>query len=118
MSYTPSLPFSHIAGARQGVRMVLVGEAWGEREEATGGKPFAGESGKELFRMLGEALPGVAPALHNDICEQMRYGESWISIRDRWLAAAGIMLTNVLALRPPGNNLEALCVTKKELPAG
>lgn len=117
MSYTPSLPFAHTSGPRV-ARTVLVGEAWGEREEALGGRPFAGASGQELFRMLGEAMPEVAPALHAQVCEQMRYGDAWMSVRDKWLAEAGILLTNVLALRPPGNNLEALCVEKKQLPVG
>ena len=113
MSYLCAPPFAHTAGPRD-ARIVLVGEAWGEREEALGGQPFAGESGKELFRMLGEALPDTEPGLHQQVCDQMRFGDSWVSCRGKWLAAASILLTNVLTLRPPGNNLEALCVSKKE----
>lgn len=57
-------------------RIVLVGEAWGA-EEAARGKPFVGQSGQELDRMLAEA--GLD--------------------RDR------IFVTNTVAARPPGNEL-------------
>lgn len=113
MTHSPKPPFFATSGPRN-ARTVLVGEAWGQTEAETG-KPFAGESGKELFRMLGEANPGVAPELHSEVCSQMRYGNAWLSVRDAWLAEASILLTNVLAFRPPSNNLEALCLDKKNL---
>ena len=49
--------FKHLAGSRQ-PKMLLIGEAFGKDEESLG-LPFVGESGKELFRMLGEAMPSV-----------------------------------------------------------
>ncbi len=92
--------------------MVLVGEAWGESEDQLK-KPFSGESGKELFRMLGEAMPEVEPELHRQVCEEHKYGLAWVKSREAWLEAAGISLTNVLAFRPPANKLEELCDSKK-----
>lgn len=64
--------------------------------------------------MLGEAIPDVAPELHAAASAQHRLGLAWIREREAWLAAAGIAMTNVLALRPQGNKLEALCANKKE----
>jgi uracil-DNA glycosylase len=117
LTHTPLPPFSATIGdASTRPRIVLLGEAWGESEESHRA-PFVGSSGKELFRMLGEAT-GVAPELHASICARFRYGDAWIRVRQEWFDAAGIAATNVLALRPPGNVLEALCVAKDELPAG
>jgi len=65
--------------------LVILGEAYGEREEAEG-LPFVGASGYELTRMLDAA------GIHKADCH----------------------LTNVLNLRPPGNKIEALCGTKAE----
>lgn len=113
MTYKAAPAFVHTSGPSK-PRLVLVGEAWGESEQ-TCGRPFAGESGKELFRMLGQAMPEVEPELHAEICAQHRYGTSWIHDRELWLVAAGISMTNVLALRPPDNKLEALCGTKAEV---
>ena len=64
---------------------MIVGEAWGEQESFVG-RPFIGKSGQELTRMLREA--GI----------------------DR----GACLLTNVLALRPPDNKVENLCVSKKD----
>ena len=58
MSVLP--PFSAWSGPHR-PKMLLIGEAWGE-QEAKIRKPFAGESGKELWRMLGEAIPDLLPA--------------------------------------------------------
>ncbi len=113
MTHTPRPPFAATAGASR-PKIVLVGEAWGETEEQCW-KPFAGESGKELFRMLGEAMPHIEPELHLEICKQHNYGAAWVRQREEWLAAAGIAMTNVLAFRPPGNKLDDLCGTKKEV---
>jgi uracil-DNA glycosylase len=76
--------FAHTAGPKD-AKIALVGEAWGEQESIVG-KPFQGYSGQELTRMLQEA--GIAR-------------------RD-------CFLTNVLALRPPNNDLSALCCKKAE----
>lgn len=67
--------------------------------------------------MLGEAMPAVEPELHQQICQQFKYGSAWVKDRDLWFSAAGISLTNVLALRPAGNKLESLCGTRKEVEA-
>lgn len=45
-------------------------------------------------------------------------GEAWINHRGAFLEECGLGLTNVLALRPPGNQLDQLCCTKADLPAG
>ena len=76
--------FAHSSGPKD-AKIAIVGEAWGE-QEALIGKPFQGYSGQELTRMLQEA--GIAR-------------------RD-------CFLTNVLALRPPNNDLSALCCKKAE----
>lgn len=115
MTHSPRPAFSSTSGASR-PKLVLVGEAWGEGEE-TLHKPFVGESGKELFRMLGEAMPEIAPELHRRICDLHRFDLAWVASRDEWFEAAGIALTNVLAFRPPQNKLEALCASKKELTA-
>jgi uracil-DNA glycosylase len=80
--------FAHTAGPKD-AKIAIVGEAWGE-QEALIGKPFQGYSGQELTRMLQEA---------------------GLSRRD-------CFLTNVLALRPPNNDLQALCVKKAECGEG
>jgi DNA polymerase len=67
------------------VKIALVGEAYGEEEDRQK-VPFIGASGRELTRMLNEA------GIRRTDC----------------------FLTNVLNLRPPNNNLDALCTTKKE----
>ena len=69
-------------------RIAFVGEAPGEVEEQFG-LPFVGKSGQEFTAMLEEA----------EIKRSQCY------------------LTNVLWTRPPGNKLESLCVSKKDLPA-
>lgn len=79
-------PFAFSSGPRN-AQVAIVGEAWGEQEERLG-EPFVGQSGQELTRMLSEA----------------------------GIARRECFITNTLALRPPGNNIEALCVGKKELP--
>lgn len=66
-------------------RIMLIGEAPGEREEAEG-RPFVGSSGAELNRMLGEA--GI-----------MR---------------TECYVTNVVKYRPPQNNLNEFLARKKK----
>ena len=114
--YICAAPFAHTAGAKH-PKMVLVGEAWGAAEEETG-QPFVGESGKLLFQILGDAMPTIAPELHEQIMSQQQYGHSWLSLRDEWFAVAGIALTNVLAFRPKDNKLDNICCKKAELPHG
>jgi uracil-DNA glycosylase family 4 len=81
-------PFAHSRGRRD-AKIALVGEAWGEQEELLK-LPFMGASGQELGRILREV--GIDPG-------QCFY-------------------TNVFPLRPPGNNIEALCGSKKEVGHG
>lgn len=111
-----NLPFSAWAGPRD-AKIVLVGEAFGEKEDIAK-QPFAGSSGMELFQMLGEAMPNVAPELHASICGEFRYGLNWLKRRGEWLNAAGIAFTNTFNFRPPDNSLDALSVKKPDLPAG
>lgn len=97
-------------------KIILVGEAFGEEEDRLG-VPFAGTSGQELFKMLGEAW-GHSPEEHLRICSLM--GEQskfrWTQERQGWLAECGLGMDNVFLLRPPGNKLDSMCVPKKELP--
>jgi len=83
---------------------MVVGEAWGKDEEECG-KPFVGQSGRELARMAHEA--GL---LRNPLPER------WLGSRDMiyYWDASPLLLTNVLALRPPNNNMDAICVPKSE----
>lgn len=107
--------FAHTSGPRS-AKIVIVGEAFGEAEEASG-LPFAGTSGKELFFMLGDAWPEIDPTTHanikrvaiRDMANKTNY---WLVMRDQWLEAAGLLLTNVLNLRPLANKLETLCASK------
>ena len=52
----PLEPFAAWCGSRT-PRILFVGEAWGQSEELLTA-PFIGHSGKELFRMFGDA--GIA----------------------------------------------------------
>lgn len=106
-------PYSAIAGPRD-AKMVLVGEAFGETEEKLG-KPFAGQSGRELFRMLGDAWPEVEPREHAFVRSTMTGDRLWIETRESYLAATSIMFTNVFNLRPLANNIEVLCGKKDEV---
>lgn len=117
-NYIPRKPMAHIRGALPGqCKVLLVGEAWGEGEEQML-KPFVGESGKELFRILGDAIP-EEKSLHAEAENEARnWGFTWIAYGDTWLKACGIAMTNVLALRPQGNNMETLRVPKKEAGPG
>jgi len=115
MTHQSLPPFSCWAGPRH-PRLLLVGEAWG-REEAESGlrQPFIGEAGKELWRMLGEAIPDAADA-HARALDMHKFGLAWVRHRQPWLEAVGIAMTNVLNFRPPNNSIEAIAVGKKELP--
>jgi len=104
-------PFAATSGPRD-ARLVLLGEAWGESEEQYG-LPFAGASGRELFRMLGEAGFTGAREL-----AALRSDQAWLAEREAWLHAEGILLTNVFALRPERNNLAAICAKKEEMEHG
>jgi DNA polymerase len=108
-----SEPFQFSDGPRD-ARIVFVGEAWGESEEREH-VPFAGYSGKELFRMLWEVWSDVAPD-EIALLRRMQQGDVWVMARREWITAAGMLFTNVFCQRPPNNNLEMWCAKKKELP--
>lgn len=95
--------------------MLIIDEAWG-KSEAELRKPFVGESGKLLFQILGEAMPGVEAELHEAALASFRFGLGWVGARERWLQAAGIAMTSVVNLQPAGNKIESLCCSKTELP--
>ncbi len=112
--HRPLPPFAATAGPRR-AKILLVGEAWGQAEEETR-RPFVGYSGKELWLMLGEAAPDLAPEAHARATKLHVYGNAWIREREHWLQDAGIAMTNVLGLRPPANQIAQLAVSKSELP--
>jgi len=114
MTHVALPPFSCWSGPRD-ARLVIVGEAWGRRENENR-KPFAGESGKELFQMLGEGMPHVAPALHAEIVALFKYDMAWLGHRDKWLNAASIAFTNTINLQPFNNDFRELCCKKADLP--
>lgn len=114
MTHSPLPPFAATSGPRD-AKLLIVGEAWGATE-ASVRRPFVGASGKEFWRMLGEAMPDVAPNLHHRATDLHRYGGAvWMHEREHWLSAAGIAMTNVLALQPPGNKIPELCGSKREV---
>ena len=116
MKYEPLDPFKAWSGPRD-AKLVILGEAFGRNENEIQ-KPFVGESGKELFRMLGEAFPLVAPDLHREICEVFKYDRAWINRRDAWLREASIAFTNTLNFRPWNNDIKQVCLKKAELSHG
>lgn len=113
MVYEPLKPFAAYSGAKR-PKMLLLGEAWGS-DEAAQRAPFVGASGKLLFEMLGEAMPEVEPELYAHLLDLHRYGLAWVRERDKWFEAAQIGMTNVLNFQPPGNKIEPLCLSKKEV---
>lgn len=112
MPHSPRPAFASTSGPQSRAKLLILGEAWGESEEQLH-RPFAGASGQLLFDMLGEAMPGEFPELHAEARKMYHYGLAWTKPREAWLAATGITMTNVLALRPPGNKMEAICCDKK-----
>lgn len=98
-------------------RMLMVGEAWGADEDRMQ-LPLVGGSGKMHWGMLGEALPEVYPELHAKAQNEITWtdwGLAWVRHRDEWMHAAGIGFTNVLNMRPPNNDLSAICGSKAEV---
>lgn len=93
-------PFWGTSGPRN-ARILVVGEAWG-REEAIAQRPFVGQSGRELFRMLNEALKLEAPLLNAAL--SARSMAQWITIREQWLQRTGILIANVIPAQPPNND--------------
>lgn len=95
-------PFAHTAGPHD-AKIAIVGEAFGKDEEELGGKPFVGYSGCELGRLLCEA-----EIIRNPLPN--RYIEP--KAMANWWTLGPVLLTNVLALRPPNNDIEKLCVNR------
>ena len=100
-------PFSAWSGPRD-PKIVIVGECWGETESLVK-RPFAGHAGRELWRMLGQAWPTLAPEMHGDALRMMKYDAAWVGSRDPWLHAARVGLTTVFNFRPPGGKMGTLC---------
>jgi uracil-DNA glycosylase len=86
-------------------RIVIIGEAWG-RDEAPLRRPFIGASGRLLNQLLEEA--GLLP-LGSARRISPAYSNFLHHVRDEIYDAAGIHLTNVLNLHPPGNKIVDLC---------
>lgn len=89
------------AGSRN-ARAIFVAESWG-REELACETPLIGQSGKELFRMLGESKAFGEPLLHIAALGATTFSE-WILLRNEWLSRNSILFTNVIADHPPGND--------------
>lgn len=97
-------PFAHSSGP-QDARVVIVGEAWGKEEEEIGGKPFVGHSGRELGRLLYEAKLVKNPL-----------PDRFLTANDvnNWWNIGPVLCTNVLAMRPQANNMDAVCCKRLE----
>lgn len=115
-------------------RIALVGEAWGEWEEH-GSHPFLGVSGVALFEMLAES--GLCRRTSEDTSDIRDFwffhnqwqmtGKPGMRSRDAiitapmlrvWARHSEFFPTNVFNLRPPSNDIEALCVPKAQAPSG
>lgn len=110
MTHVPLPPFAATAGPRR-ARVVFVGEAWGESEDRHK-KPLAGASGKELHTLLGKTMD-TTPDKHAFLAQC--HGRMFIDSREEWLASHGFLFTNVMALRPKGNNFDLLCCKASEI---
>lgn len=98
-------------------KIVFVGEAYGEQEEAYG-KGMVGPTGIELFKLCHEA--GLLSLQR----EHWRYIQDFWNTRDPvyvdliWQDFPEFHRTNVINKRPPANKLAAFCGGKKEGIAG
>jgi uracil-DNA glycosylase len=78
----------------------------GGADEAAAKRPFVGKTGQMmnwLFEEAGLIPAGSARAINRDLWQKM------YRRRDDTYAQAGIHLTNVLNIHPPGNKIPALC---------
>lgn len=107
---TISDPWYGTAGSRN-PKIILVGEAWGAEEDKHK-TPFIGQSGRELFRMLGASLKLELPLLNEALSQ--RTTEAWRLMRDQWLARTGILLCNTIAARPPGNDYSHFLISNQQ----
>ena len=108
--YTASPMWKSYAGPRSAVRVLFVGEAWGESEDRARA-PFVGWSGKELFKTILQAAEDEGPEAQS-IVKSFNYGDQWLDRRRPWLEREGVAFTNVLAFRPPENKIERIAVAK------
>lgn len=100
-------PFAHSIGS-PGAKIAFVGEAWGENEERRG-RPLVGHTGIELARMLyenGMLQHPLPPGYINDLTMWM-YWEN-----------TKFFFTNVLAMRPNNNKMEAVQAKKADAGTG
>lgn len=107
-----SEPFAHTSGPRD-AKIMFVGEAFGESEDQQK-LPLVGYSGKEFWRILGDAWPDIAPKEHQFVRQCMSGDTLWAKVRHDWMVEASILFTNVFAERPPNNNLEFWCTNKAD----
>ena len=84
-------------------KIVLVGEAWGRKEELFA-HAFVGSSGAELARMLHQA--GLTPGLPTKYPSELDMIRHWKRVKEE----CDISLVNVFNLHPESNNI-ALCFT-------
>lgn len=93
------------------VKLCIVGEAWGESEEALR-HPFVGVSGIELLRMADDA--GLIPLTEYDRAMIQSFWKERNPIWTRliWQAHPEVYLTNVFNLHPKGNDIDTLCGPK------
>lgn len=135
MTHEALEPFAFTAGPRS-AKLVFVGEAHGAQEANSMSVgpwyrpvPLCGAAGAEFQRMLHQAWPEVEPQLASEIERALASAfttdergalvlvdSTWLALREQWLAAAGVLLTNVFAFRPRDNRLEDICCKRQELP--
>lgn len=89
------------------VKILLVGEAWGERE-AMFEHAFVGASGQELAKMLYQAK--LAPAVDVTHPSELEMIQHWKTLRQEH----GIELANVFNARPTDNNIDLFFTNAKE----
>jgi uracil-DNA glycosylase len=89
------------------IKVVLAGEAWGEREDMFH-HAFVGRSGQELGALLAESH--LAPPIGITYPNELNMIKYWESLRKDH----GIALANVFAMRPENNNIEELFTNAKD----
>lgn len=88
------------------IRTLLIGEAWGEKEEMFE-HAFVGPSGREAARIFADA----------GLTQPLRWSHpSELEMVQHWQAAlfSGVALENVFAARPPDNLIGHFFTTKEE----
>lgn len=88
-------------------KILLIGEAWGEREERWK-HALVGPSGAELARMLAQAE--IGPELGMKYPSELDMIRYWRDLRNE----QEIDITNVFSFRPPNNNIAECFESLKE----